>query len=72
MIKNVGLDRFVGSPSDVRAENINFDGQAVLTGSQLANQERHLLTHHRVVRQVGLNVGSKGPDVGHSPAVGQA
>ncbi len=71
MVEDVGLDRLVGSPGGVVAEDVDLQGEPFGGGGELAHQEGHLLVDAGVAAQVGDAVGAKGADVGQAAAVGQ-
>ena len=69
VIKNIGLNTFIGIPLFVRAEAVDLNRNATPLGIQLADEKSHLLIDVWVGLEITLDVGAKGADIGKASAV---
>lgn len=71
VVEDVGLDALVGAPADVVGEDVDFQGDAVFGGLELADELDHLLVDLGVCFEVGDAVGAEGAEVGEAAAVAE-
>lgn len=72
MVEDIGLDIFVVGPGFIAAEAIDFDGDSIVGGGEMAHEEGHILIDFGVIFEIFFEVGAEGAEVGEVSAVDEA
>lgn len=71
VVEDVGLNLLVRCPISGAGKEVEFYGNAVVGGLEVAHQYRHLIIHRGQVVQIGIEVGAENAQVGLASAVDQ-